>query len=247
VGLSATVLVRAGSTPAAIAAVPIPGAELRKAAHDIRTPLATIVLSVEAILDLSDETSERARNLFDVLRRNVLWMGQVLDSSMGRATDAFYDVNLVSLASDVCDLVRPLLAARGQSLVVLPQKPILMVRGDYAMLARALLNLLENASKYGPDEDQIRVILRHRSASTLVTVCDHGLGIPRRERSAVFESSYRTVAARTSERGGYGLGLGVVREVVRRHGGSVGIRRAQGETRMWFCIPDEKPTNPDLG
>lgn len=227
-----------------MAAVPIPGTELRKAAHDIRTPLATIMLSVEAILDLPDETSEHARSLFDVLRRNVLWMGRVLDSSLLdspliRATEAFGDVNLASLAFDVGALIRPLLAARGQTLVVLPQKPVLNVRGDHAMLARVLLNLLENASKYGPHEDQLRVVLRHRSASTLVSVCDHGSGIPRRERRAVFGASYRAVAARTSERPGYGLGLAVVREVVGRHGGSFGIRRTEGETRVWFCIPDE--------
>jgi two-component system sensor histidine kinase MprB len=232
-----------------MAAVPIPGTELRKAAHDIRTPLATIMLSVEAILDLPDETSEHARSLFDVLRRNVLWMGRVLDSSVldspvGRATETFRDVNLASLTLDVAALIRPLLAARGQAVVVLPQKPILKVRGDHAMLARALLNLLENASKYGPNEDQVRVILRRRGASTLVTVCDHGPGIPRRERSAVFGASYRTAAARTSERPGYGMGLAVVREVVVRHGGSFGIRRAQGETRVWFCIPDGTRATP---
>lgn len=212
---------------------------LRKAAHDIRTPLASIVQCVDALLDLPDETNDRARSLFDMLRRNVLWMGQVLEGATGHARVGSQKVDLQALVADVRALVTPLLDVRQQTLTIDSRPATLRIRAEYAGIARAVLNLIENASKYGPDGDELRVILRRRGSSTIVSVCDHGPGIRRSERHAVFSAFYRTSDVRASGLPGTGLGLAVVRDVVLRHGGTVGVGRIKGETRVWFCLPDQ--------
>lgn len=230
-----------------MAAGPDTATRLRKAAHDIRTPLATIVQSIDALLELPDERSERARTLFEVLRRNVLWMGQVLDASIARELVGAQDVDLRALISDVRALIGPLLAVRQQTVTIDARGGSMRMRAEYASLARALLNLIENASKYGPAGDEIRVVLRRRASRMLVAVCDHGPGIPVGESRAVFAAFYRTTQARASRHAGRGLGLAVVRDMVESHGGSVGVSRSGGETRVWFSIPLREETADRAG
>jgi K+-sensing histidine kinase KdpD len=212
---------------------------LRKAAHDIRTPLASIMQCVDALLDLPDETNDRARSLFEMLRRNVLWMGQVLEGAVGHTRVGDQEVELHTLMADLRALVTPLLNVRDQTLVIDSRPARISIRAEHAGIARAVLNLIENASKYGPPGDELRVLLRRKGSSTIVSVCDHGPGIRRSERRAVFSAFYRTPETRASGLPGVGLGLAVVGDVVQRHGGTVGVGRIKGETRVWFCLPDQ--------
>jgi signal transduction histidine kinase len=218
---------------------PAYAAAVRKAAHDIRTPLAAVSQGIDALLNLTDD-GDGAQRLFNIVRRNVLLMGEVLAASVDRtgiASLPMTEVDLGELARDVADLIGPVLTARGQTIEVRVTGRTTNVVGDYGGLARVLLNLLDNASKYGPRGDQLRVRVRRRNSATIVSVHDHGPGIPRGERGAIFRAFYRTSGARQSQVDGHGLGLSVVREVIDQHRGSVGVSCASGETRVWFCIP----------
>jgi len=215
----------------------------RRAAHDIRTPLAAITQGVDALMTLDGTSVDGAQHLFNIVRRNVVLIGEVLATSIDRSTRVHAattgEVDLGELAADVVDLVRPVLRTRSQRVEVkIIGKPVVV--GDHGALARVLLNLLDNASKYGPVGDQLLVRVARRRAATTLSVHDHGPGIPPGERSAIFRAFYRTDAARRSNVHGSGLGLSVVREIVADHGGSVGVACARGETRVWFAIPHPK-------
>jgi len=214
----------------------------RKAAHDIRTPLAAVTQGIDALLNLTDETPEGAQRLFNLVRRNVVLMGEVLSASIDRAhalPRPLTEVDLGELATDVADLIEPVLSARGQTIDINVSGRATRVVGDYGGLARVVLNLLDNASKYGPTGDKLRVQVRRRAAATIVAVYDHGPGIPRGERNAIFRAFYRGDNAKQSQVDGMGLGLSVVREVIDQHRGSVGVSCERGETRVWFCIPTQ--------
>lgn len=222
--------------------VPDYAAAVRKAAHDIRTPLAAVTQGVDALLNLTND-GDGAQRLFNIVRRNVVLMGEVLASSVDRGLSAalpMTTVDLGELARDVADLIEPVLTANGQTIEVRVTGRTTGVLGDYGGLARVLLNLLDNASKYGPRGDRLRVRVRRRNSATIVSVHDHGPGIPRGERHAIFRAFYRTSGARQSQVDGLGLGLSVVRDVIDQHGGSVGVSCARGETRVWFCIPSRE-------
>ena len=226
-------------------AAPAYAAAVRKAAHDIRTPLAAVTQGVDALMNLTDD-GDGAQRLFNIVRRNVVLMGEVLASSVDRSLSVTLPrapVDVGALAKDVASLIEPVVTANGQTIEVRVTGRTTVVLGDYGGLARVLLNLLDNASKYGPRGDRLRVRVRRRNSATIVSVHDHGPGIPRGERSAIFRAFYRTSGARQSQVDGLGLGLSVGREVVHEHGGTVGVSCARGETRVWFCIPsqDERP------
>jgi signal transduction histidine kinase len=211
--------------------------ELRQAAHDIRTPLATVVQGVDALLDLGDTDGPRARHIFELLRRNVLWMGTLLESSTAIKTSQRQEFDAALLMSETASLMQPVLEARGQRVTIRSAGPV-KLRADHRGVARALVNLLENASKYGPRGDEIILSARRRKAGTVLAVHDHGPGIPPGERRAIFRAFYRTARAKSSPEQGYGLGLATVQEVAEAHGGRAGVTCAAGTTRVWIFLPD---------
>lgn len=213
----------------------------------MRTPLAVVTQGIDALARLEDEAAEGAQRLFNVVRRNVILMGEMLATSVDTiAPDArpMTEIDVEALVRDVAELIRPMLDARDQRLEVRVTGRAARTGGDYGGLARVVLNLLDNASKYGPAGDSLLVRIRRQPAMTIVSVHDHGPGIPEGERRAIFRTFYRTSDARRSGVAGAGLGLSVVRQIVERHGGSVGVSCARGETRVWLTLPSRSPNEP---
>ena len=217
------------------------GRELRQAAHDIRTPLATVVQGVDALLDLGDTDGPRARHIFELLRRNVLWIGTLLEGSTTTKTSARQEFDAIALITETVSLMQPVLDARDQKVTITGAARV-KLQADHRGVARALVNLLENASKYGPRGDEIVISARRRKAGTVISVHDHGPGIPAGERRAIFRAFYRATQAKASPAHGYGLGLAIVKEVAEVHGGRAGVTCASGTTRAWIYLPDRPAT-----
>jgi two-component system sensor histidine kinase MprB len=96
------------------------------------------------------------------------------------------------------------------------------VYGDSAGLSRAVLNLMDNAAKWSPSGETVRVKLRQLNATHAeLVVSDHGPGIPAAERALVFERFFRSTSARAMP--GSGLGLAIVKQVVLNHGGALRV------------------------
>jgi two-component system phosphate regulon sensor histidine kinase PhoR len=103
-----------------------------------------------------------------------------------------------------------------------------MVLADHEMMTQALLNLLQNAAKYGGQPKQIRVVCARENGRVALSVFDNGPGIPRRERRRIFERFYRIDDRLSREQEGSGLGLAIVRHVAQAHGGEVRVRSTPG-------------------
>jgi len=100
------------------------------------------------------------------------------------------------------------------------------VRADPAALEQVLANLLDNAVKYSGASKEIGVRVRCEPAHAIVEIVDHGVGISPADQARVFERFYR--APNASHRPGFGLGLPIVRELVRAHGGRVQVTSTPG-------------------
>jgi signal transduction histidine kinase len=101
-----------------------------------------------------------------------------------------------------------------------------------------LVNLLDNAVKYSPDGGEVVVSTVPSSSTVRVEVADEGMGIPASEQEAVFEKFYRADPQHRAVPSGTGLGLYVCRELVRRMGGTIGVRSTPGEgSTFWFDLP----------
>ena len=178
---------------------------LAHASHELRTPLTRIRMTVELLGPGADPGRRRdlARDIaeLDALIDDLL-LASRLDAVTEREADE--DVDLLALASEEC--------ARYEH-VGLEGRPVI-VRGDPRLLRRLIRNLLDNAQRHGapPVEAQVR----QAGDQVELTVLDHGPGVPDAEREDVFRP-FRRLGGDTGP--GTGLGLALVRQIARRHGG----------------------------
>jgi signal transduction histidine kinase len=162
---------------------------LANASHELRTPLARIRMALEL-------PERRGELLQDITELDAL-VDEILLASRLEAREAISveNVDLLALAAEEC--------ARYEG-VELEGEPVTM-RGDARLLRRMIRNLLENARKHG--RPPVKVTLGKRERKISLRICDSGPGVPQAEREKLFEPFYR------------GLGLSIVRQIARRHGG----------------------------
>ncbi|HEY3068274.1 MAG TPA: HAMP domain-containing sensor histidine kinase [Methylomirabilota bacterium] len=193
---------------------------LANASHELRTPLARIRMAVELMKEGADPKRKR-----DV-ERDIAELDGLIDEILlasrldaVKRPDADEEVDLLALATEECARYDGA-DARGE--------PVL-VRGDPRLLRRLIRNLLENARRHGAPPIDVRLSRAGRGAE--LRVCDHGPGIPDAESEAVFRPFYRF--AHAAEGTGAGLGLALVRQIARRHGGDA---RYVGRAQSGSCF-----------
>jgi len=184
---------------------------LANASHELRTPLTRLRMNVE-FLKASAEPSRRAALEHDIAELDALIEEILLASRLDamKSPESMEDVDLLALAAEEC--------ARYES-CSLSGEPV-SVRGDARLLRRLLRNLLENARRHGAPPIEVRVAAAGPCAE--VTVSDSGPGVPQSERERIFEPFRQASGARAAA--GSGLGLSLVRQIARHHGGDAYVR-----------------------
>ena len=188
---------------------------LANASHELRTPLARIRLAVELIKPSAD--AERRKGLEqDIAELDWLVDEILLASRLDAVTEPLVaeDLDLLALAAEEC--------ARYDDVQL--EGAVTSVRGDARLLRRLLRNVLENARRHGAPPTHVKIT---RGAGTaIVTVWDHGPGVSAPEFENVFRPFYRSTVAGKST--GTGLGLALVRQIARRHGGDARCELMEG-------------------
>lgn len=210
-------------------------------AHDLRTPLTRLRTRLEsarttatdpvAAAALEDALAETDR-LLDTFRA-ILRMARLEADT--RAPDTLLD--LAALVQDAVELFEAVAEERGQHLHV-ATTPV-QVPGDRDQLFQLLANLLDNAIKYALPGSIIRVELTRQGDEAQLSVSDPGPGIPEADRERVFDRFVRLESHRGSP--GNGLGLALVRVIVRHHGGRIRLEDARPGLRVVVSLPARDP------
>jgi signal transduction histidine kinase len=179
---------------------------LANASHELRTPLSRIRMAVELMKGSADAKSKAGLEQ-DIAELDWLVDEILLASRLDAIQEvpASEEIDLLALAAEECSRYDD---------VNLEGTPII-VRGEARLLRRLLRNLLENAKRHGVPPTQVRVT--RADGAAVVTVWDEGPGPPASEFERVFKPFYRSSSSRTGV--GTGLGLALVRQIARRHGG----------------------------
>jgi two-component system sensor histidine kinase MtrB len=213
--------------------------------HELRSPLMTLAASVEVMQGRRDEMPERAQSALDLLVADVTrFQGLVEDLlEISRFDAGAIRLNLDDLL--VAEFVRQAVAVSSvptTPVAVTERAERVVIRGDRRRLARVVANLIDNARLHGGGDATIAVTEPEGEGEPLghiwITVEDHGAGVPPEERELVFERFARgAVAGRRSSSDGAGLGLSLVEEHVRMHGGRVWVEdRLDGEPGARFVM-----------
>jgi len=212
---------------------------IANAAHELRTPLTNLQGYLEALRDgVIDPDPATFESLLEESERLVRLSRSLDTLAAGDAggAPATIDLDLARLIRTAVDLARPGIVSGGLELGVdVPAD--LPARGDPDQLAQVLSNLLQNAVRYTPAGGRIEVTAERRPGDVLVSVTNTGDGIPSEDLPHVFERFYRVEKSRDRARGGAGIGLAIVRQLVEAAGGRVGAESRDGRTTFWFSLP----------
>ncbi|PPK42843.1 CHASE2 domain-containing sensor protein [Trinickia symbiotica] len=220
---------------------------LQLLSHDMRSPHASILALVE--MERARIESEQVRNVMDRIARYATRALTLADDfvQLARAESQAYEfepVNLADLVLDASDQVWPQAHAKRIRIdAELGDSEGCWIRADRSLLTRALVNILQNAIKYSPDDTRIACTILPASASLAgghvsCSIRDQGYGIPLDKQGRLFERFRRFHAGERPEVGGAGLGMAFVKTVVVRHGGEVAVHSEQGKgTEFVISLP----------
>ncbi len=205
--------------------------------HELRTPLTSMRMFVETLQDRRYRDAAEAQEYVDVIAREADRLSTLVDRilqfaafSRGRAPIELRSTDPVEIVRRAAELFQSHADAAGAVVQVegpeggsaeLPEALM-----DKDALIQVLLNLLDNAVKYGGDNGaRIRVAVRAAGQRVCFEVEDDGTGVPERERELVFEEFYRGDESLTSRKQGAGIGLALCRRIVLAHGGKIAVGR----------------------
>jgi two-component system sensor histidine kinase BaeS len=207
-------------------------------AHELRTPLTNLY---GYLAGLREGVVEPGPKIFASLQDEVgrlERLSQSLDAlAAGDNRDhRLEELDLVRVINALLELNRP--RFMGSSIKVEVELPSrLPVRVDPDSLAQVVGNLLQNAARYTPPGGTVWVRAEQQRDSSLVSIANTGPGIPPSDLSHVFERFYRVEKSRDTARGGAGIGLAIVKQLVEAVGGQVGAESNASMTRFWFRLP----------
>jgi two-component system phosphate regulon sensor histidine kinase PhoR len=203
-------------------------------AHELKTPLTSLLLLGDSLAAQSNGTPgvmvERLQRELQRLQRLVGDLLELsrLENSLPRDELRYEVLDLGELVEEVWSMLRPLAEQRGVGLAF-PNRPSSLLWGDASRLHRALLNLLDNALRYSPDQAEVEVRLTGSPQWWELEVRDHGSGFSEEDLEHLFERFYRGDPSRVrSNRSGSGLGLAIVEQIALTHGGRVQARNHPG-------------------
>ena len=199
--------------------------------HELKTPLTSIKALIESLIDGNDDVAVYKEYLVDIngemdrlsfLVKSLLTVTRLEELELRREP-----VKLCTEAESVAKLFTPLFNQKGIKLEVRCSEEI-VVSADKGMLREVLINLIDNAIKYGRDNGRVQV--RCESAEKVhLSVIDSGIGISEKDLPYVFDIFYRADKSRRRDTGGSGIGLYIVRKIIELHGWNISVKSKPNE------------------
>jgi two-component system phosphate regulon sensor histidine kinase PhoR len=213
--------------------------------HELRTPLTTIKGYTETLLDgaLKEEV---APQFLQVIQKHTDRLAKIVEDllTLSKIESKEFQLKkeklyLSELIDDVLDFVKEGAKKKKIAIDVVHISSSLIIEGDRNIIEQILINLLDNAIKYGREGGKITISANQKDQNEIeVSVRDNGIGIPQEDLPRIFERFYRVDKGRSQELGGTGLGLSIVKHLVSAHSGKVWAESQLGEgSTFYFTLP----------
>ncbi|QNN23704.1 PAS domain-containing protein [Planctomycetales bacterium ZRK34] len=205
--------------------------------HEVKTPVTAIKAAAETLLDSGDSDPAATLQFLKVIIRQADRLQAILEDllSLARIEQESEQRQLEVKPARLVGMLRNAVetcAARAakrkvKTDVVCPDYLVIPVNAS--LIEQAMVNLIDNAIKYGPEGGEIVASARRLGEEVILSVKDNGPGIPSEHLPRIFERFYRTDRARSRELGGTGLGLAIVKHIAVAHGGRVSVESTVGQ------------------
>ena len=217
---------------------------ISRVSHELRTPLTQIRMFAETLLLGRVRSEVERRRSLEIMDQEARRLSHLVENILqfsrkerGSIRLAPRPLRLAPLVREIAETFGPMARSRGARLVIdLDEQPASLV--DPEAMRQIFINLLDNALKYGPAGQEIRLTLSQEKGAARISVDDEGPGIPERDRKRIWERFQRLPRDEKAAIAGTGIGLTVVRELVSLHGGRVMVETGQrGGARFVVEMP----------
>jgi two-component system phosphate regulon sensor histidine kinase PhoR len=215
--------------------------------HELRTPLTSILGYLELVLD--DDLPDHARPSLEIVERNSNRLLDLVTEILSASRQASKPLEItpvpVDLGTTVLQSAESLLPRARERDVVVDTSGVrnVLTVADPFRMRQVIDNVLSNAIKYNVDHGRVDLALRQQGEELVLTVRDTGIGISGEELPKLFEHFFRSAAVRNSAVHGSGLGMGIAREIVRKHGGDLTVESTLGSgTTVTVTVPTRAAT-----
>lgn len=219
------------------------------ASHELKTPLATLKLLSESILQTPNPDPEMVKEFLQDMSNEVDRLTRIverlLDLTRNDSQSSSAQLETVDLTMLIVKIVEKLLPLAHEKDIKLTfsydtQKPHTEMSLDRDKIYEAVYNIVDNSIKYTDNGGNVRVYLFADISKTTIEVEDDGIGIPKEDTAAIFDRFYRVDKARARETGGTGLGLAIAQDAVTMHGGHIEVISEEGEgSRFIIILPNQ--------
>ena len=199
-------------------------------AHDLRTPLTSIIGYLELLAGQKALQPEMQHKYIEIAYGKARRLEKLIEDlfgftklNYGKIAMHVGELDIVKLLSQLLEEAYPNFVDKGLSYDLQSNVPAQVITADGNLLARLFDNLIGNAIKYGADGKRVLVKIRAEEETVTVSVTNYGYVIPAEELPLIFNKFYRVEQSRSSSTGGTGLGLAIAKEIVDMHGGTIAV------------------------
>lgn len=220
-------------------------------AHDLKTPLTSVVAYLSMLEGYPDMPKEERERYTHIALEKSIRLGELINEFFEITRFNLQDIvlepvelNLTMMLEQVADEFYGVLQEKNLTCRVDAEED-LMIYGDADKLARVFDNILRNAVSYCDWDSEIRIHAGKVEEGIVITFSNHGEPIPPEKLNTIFEKFYRLDEARHSRTGGAGLGLAIAKQIVELHGGTIRAESDNRETRFVVVLPDRNEGKQD--
>ncbi|MDO4268623.1 MAG: HAMP domain-containing sensor histidine kinase [Eubacteriales bacterium] len=200
-------------------------------AHDLRTPLTSIIGYLELLSGKAALPPEMQKKYIDIAYSKAKRLEKLIEDlfgftkmNYGKISMHVSRVDIIKLLSQLLEESYPNFADKNLSYELQSNVPAKVITADGNLLARLFDNLINNAIKYGADGKRVLVQVTAEGSTVQVSVTNYGYVIPAEELPLIFDKFYRVEQSRSTHTGGTGLGLAIVKNIVEMHGGTIQVK-----------------------
>ena len=212
--------------------------------HELKTPMTTIAGFLDGILDGTIPPEKQAQYM-QIVSNEVKRLSRLVHSILNLSRIDSGEVKMNTVRFDLTDVVGTVLVSseqriedKGLHITGMEECGKMEMFGDYDLMSQVLYNLLDNAIKFTNEGGDIDIRLHSGEGRIYVKIRNTGAGIPADEMPRIFQKFYKSDRSRSLDKNGMGLGLYIVKSIIRLHGGEVAVRSVEGEfTEFSFWVP----------
>jgi signal transduction histidine kinase len=219
--------------------------------HEFRSPLTALSHAADLLVHDRLPSEASRRQAYDVLARDTSRLRSLVEGLLefgrleaGAAAFRFEHVDVGALVQSTVAEFQNRVSVDGYAIELAGPASGLYACVDREAVSRALWNLLDNAVKYSPEARTVNVELRQAAGDISISVRDHGIGVPVGEQRTIFDRFVRGAESTSRRIHGTGIGLAIVRQIVRAHGGEVDVVSEPGRGSVFTIrLPAEPPAH----